>query len=158
MRFGFLLALLVLLGSANAYTGICFLDTILNALDSISSKIVDTINPTTTTTTSTSSTSSTSTTTTTSQPTYTTTSTTQTTTSSTTTLFSGECMSWEDCPQDSTTYICNFEGNVESITRVFFCANPGPDSECKSRESRREIDICQSYEVCVEGVSQCIEE
>jgi hypothetical protein len=66
-------------------------------------------------------------------------------------------MTKEECPEDSITYSCNFDGDVVRSTSTFFCANPGPQSECKSRQAQRIVDFCQSHEKCVEGTESCVE-
>ncbi len=158
-----LIVLVVASASTSAYTGICFLDAILNTLDSISAWVKNVMNPTTTTiaTTTTIKPTTTSTTspTTTSSTTYPTSSSTTTTYFTTTTLFAGECASVKDCPATSVVYRCNFDGNVVRETRFFFCASPGsPESKCKSKQSQLVDDICNIEEKCVEGTDHCVED
>ncbi|MBU0762674.1 MAG: hypothetical protein KKD39_06575 [Candidatus Altiarchaeota archaeon] len=145
----------------SAYTGCCFLDSILNLFDSIFDAIKNAINPTTTTTSSTTSTTVLMTTTLPETTTSTTSSTTTSTivTTTTSTLSTGECMKSEDCPAPKTTFRCNFDGNVEKSSEVYYCADAGqPESKCKARLSKPTIvDYCQSYEKCVDGEESCIE-
>ena len=158
MRFVAVIALIMLAStvSARSYTGICLLDPILNALDWLASLVKPTTTTTTTTTTTSTSTTTTSTTTTTVP--YTTTTTTTTLHTTTTTLPAVECVSVEDCPADTVTHTCNFDGDVVRVTRIFFCANPGGvDSECKSRETQR-VMHCESWESCVDGTDHCVED
>ena len=140
----------------SGYTGICFLDALLHGFDSAADYISDFFNPTTTTT-STTSTSTTMEATTTTEPATSTTTTTTYTTTTSTTLFAGKCRSDADCP-NTVEYKCNFDGNLDRITTVLFCENPGLDnSTCKGTSIRRTIEICGQERICVGGRDKCVE-
>ncbi len=153
-------ALLLVASTASAYTGICFLDWILGFLDSVASAIRGIVNPTTTTVPTTSTILETTTTTSTTVIITTTTALPTTTFATTsTTISTGKCTVTADCPPSKTTYKCNFDGNVEMRSEIPFCDEPGtPNSQCKYRSSKsREIDVCEKWQKCVEGQSQCVE-
>jgi hypothetical protein len=142
--------------SANSYTGICFLDALLNGLDSLSAKVSNFLNPTTTTITSTT---TTTTETTTSTTEYTTTSSTTTSTQSTTTstLFAGACLSETDCPSTTENYYCDLDNHIMLTTTNYVCLNPGLQSECKGRTSKPRIyATCTENTKCVKEQSQCV--
>jgi hypothetical protein len=151
-------ALVLMASFASAYsTGICFLDSILHGLDSLSLAIKYAVSPTTTT--SSTSTSTTEPTTTTEPPfIYTTTTTASTSTTTTTTLFLGKCRRNEDCPA-TIIYKCNFNGNIDRISPVMFCNDPGEaNSTCTGREVlRKDFAICGEGQKCANGVDHCID-
>jgi hypothetical protein len=153
-------AVLLLASAASAqgrYTGICFLDAILNGLDTVSTKVHNLISPTTTTTstTSTSTTSTSTTSTSTTEPTSTTTTMEETTT--TTTVFSGACIKTDDCKPSETVYTCDMNNNIMVSTINYVCINPGPASECKGRVSTPRIHKpCRDNLACVKGLDECV--
>ena len=162
MKYVVFVVLLVLTHNVAAYTGICFLDAILNLFDGIWNSIKSAVYPTTSTTSSSTITTSvtlptTSSTSTSSTTSYTSTTSSTLTPTSTSTTLAIKCFDKSDCPQDSVMFKCNFQGNVVRETRVFYCANPGePSSECKSRQTQREHNICATGEKCVLGQENCV--
>jgi len=158
MRLRWAIALVLAASCVSAYsTGICFLDAILRGLDGFSTTVMNIVSPTTTTTSS--STSTTEPTTTTEPPfIYTTTTTVTTSTTTTTTLFTGKCRSNVDC-NNTVEYKCNFNGNIDRITPVLYCQDPGEaNSTCTGRQVlRRDFVICGEGKKCANGLDQCID-
>jgi hypothetical protein len=153
--------ILVMAPAASAYspTGICFLDAILNWLDTISQKASNAVNPTTTTTTesTTTTTEETTTSTTVEEETTTSSSTTTTEQPTTTTAFKGACMQTSDCPTAKTDYLCDQDSHILQMTTNFFCSNPGPASECKGQMTKpRIIQTCDNTEKCEKGKDHCV--
>jgi hypothetical protein len=148
---------LLMATACSAYTGICFLDAILNGLDGIASRVDQALNPTTTTTTVPTTSTTSSTTTSTTESTTTTTTTTTSTSTTTTTLFPGKCGSPSDCPATEVKYSCDQDSHIMVSTTNYVCMNIGtPQSECKGRSTTRIHKACQGAEKCTTGLSECV--